>query len=102
MLSHRAGAMHRWVYEKGIVWKGILPSWMIWLASRRFYKKAWAQGTARHSREEVIASGGKDLQALSSYLGKVIVTRQVNLYCSKRGPVYKVLELAELTRLLVV
>lgn len=78
--SHRLVVMHRWVYDKGpflVKESGLLDGYFPCpialirkMACRSMGKKAWAQGTGRHSPEEVYAIMRADLKALSVYLGK--------------------------------
>ena len=51
----------------------LVPRWLRnTLQSRRIEKAAGYQGLGRHTKDQVIEMGFKDLRALSNYLGKTI------------------------------
>jgi glutathione S-transferase len=65
--------LERWFYdkEKRILRLAQIPSVYIdWIAPRIVSKMAHAQGTGRHSREEVLGLMGEDLRAVSEFLGQ--------------------------------
>ena len=55
-----------------------VPKWLVVkMQMRRVAKQAECQGVGRHTKEEVIEMGFKDLRALSNFLGIYLT---VNLY----------------------
>ncbi|XP_076047865.1 failed axon connections homolog isoform X1 [Oratosquilla oratoria] len=69
--------MWRWVYDRDYnvshltVWNTLLPFHWVYrpLVARLIHLQAWMQGVARHSQEEVVDIGRRDLEAISCFLG---------------------------------
>ena len=73
----RVLVLWRWVYTKGkTLWQIQMNfpksfRYLMPLITRRMKGQASGQGMGRHSQEEVIEMGMKDLTAISAYLGAV-------------------------------
>ncbi|XP_041360881.1 failed axon connections homolog [Gigantopelta aegis] len=64
-------ALYRWVYpdDRSLVKKSLgIPFFVFWMISRAVRKAAWAQGTGRHSVEEVDRIMEADLTAIADFL----------------------------------
>ena len=76
LLIYRAGALSRWVYNKGgnipdIIEFPYVTRLMIPLICKNMKTAGYYQGMGRHTQAEVLEMGMKDLRALSTFLGKV-------------------------------
>ncbi|XP_041361706.1 failed axon connections homolog [Gigantopelta aegis] len=64
--------LYRWVYpvDRSLMMKTFgLPFFAFWIISRSLRKAVWAQGTGRHSVEEVDRIIEADMRAISDFLG---------------------------------
>lgn len=83
VLVYRTVVLQRWVYDPrhGIdVKKHMKVPWLVFCIGRNKIKnQSYAQGVGRHTEEEVLQVMDEDLQALSKFLGIIILIYDVKL-----------------------